>query len=170
MRSNKITDKQQLVSFMINEELFGIDIRMINEVNPRVKIVPIPLSEPHIKGHINIRGQVVLVLDLYVIFGKEPRPINEKSHIVIFKTRQDLLRTNIEEKEIEPVVFGDKYISILVDEIGDVINIDRNKIETSAQNLKNTYSDFTDGIARLNKKLLIIVNPVKILKYCMGSC
>ncbi len=165
LQDSKSSIKQQLVTFLINDELFGIDIRLINEVNPNVDIIPIPLTDSYIRGHINVRGQVILVLDLYVIFGKNPRPVTEKSHIVIFKTMQDLLRTGIYNSETDINIFGNKSIAMLVDEIGDVMEIDADQIETPTQNLKYTYSEFTEGIVKLKNKLLIIVNPVKVLKY-----
>ena len=62
---------KQFVTCYINNQTFGFDIRLINEVNPNVNIIPIPLVEYFVVGHVNVRGQVVLILDLMFMFGKK---------------------------------------------------------------------------------------------------
>lgn len=165
MQDKKNIQVKQFVTFFIGNELFGINIKLINEVNPNVNIIPIPLSEPYIRGHVNIRGQVGLVLDLYMMFGKEKRLITDKSHIIIFKTEQDLLRAEIKDINIDFKIFGDKPVALLADDISDVLSVEPSLIETPTQNLKDIYSKFVTGVAKLEEKLLIIVDPVRILKY-----
>lgn len=159
-----VTNKQ-FVSFIIGSELFGIDIKLINEVNPNVHIIPIPLGDAYIRGHVNIRGQVVLVIDLAVMLGRPPCQVAPGSHIIIFKTTHDFLRLRTSGLEVSPEIFGDKPIAILVDGVGDVLSLPAEHIETPTRNLNNTYTKFVEGVAKIKDDLLIIINPAEVLNY-----
>ena len=165
MIKKTVSDYKQYVSFYTGAELFGIDIRLVNEVNPNVNIVPIPLSASYILGYVNIRGQVVLVLDLAIMFGGTRSSLSEKSHIILFKTTQDFLRLRITDIDVDFGVFGDKPVAVLADVIGDVIGIQADQVETPTEHINDAYNEFMEGVARTGDDLLIILNPVKILSY-----
>jgi purine-binding chemotaxis protein CheW len=156
---------KQYISFYLKGKLFGIDIRVVNEVNPNVRIVPIPLAAPHIRGHVNIRGQVVLVIDIMVIFGFPKTPVSEKAPIIILKTYQDLARVKDLENEIEIREFPDKPVGIVSESVGDVIQVQAGRIETPTQYLDKSYAGFIDGIVKMEHQLLTVLNPVKILNF-----
>lgn len=159
----------QYVTFLLDNQYFGMDIRIINEVNPNVNITKVPLCEQHIKGHVNVRGQVVLILDLMVIFGRESRPVLKDSHIIIFKTTQQILRADINLGNLDINIFGDKPVGILVDNIGDVLSVSQSQIETPTSHLKDKYFQFMDGIVKTQDNLFVIIDPVKILKYSLEN-
>ncbi|MBN1412954.1 MAG: purine-binding chemotaxis protein CheW [Spirochaetales bacterium] len=156
---------RQFVSFYLDERLFGIDIRFVNEVNPNVKIVPIPLASPHIRGHVNIRGQVVLIMDVLLVFKTGRVELADETQIIILKTFQDLARVKNIENEIDPSLFPDKPVGFLADSVGDVITVNADRIETPTQFLEKSYSVFLEGMVKLDNNLLTILNPAKIFNY-----
>lgn len=160
-----MADVMQYVTFYSEGKMFGVDIRLVNEVNPNVAINPVPLSEPYIKGLLNVRGQVVLVVDVAVIFGREQRPLQENSHVIIFKTEQDFKRIHFNDTEIDVAAFGDKPIGLLVDMIGDVVTVGREDVESAPQHVDESISQFLDGVVKVDDRLLIILKPEKMLWY-----
>ncbi len=83
---------KQLVSFFLDDQLFGIDIQLAREVNPDINIIPVPLARKEICGLVNIRGQVILVVNLSALLGMPPRIPTSESHIIILKTTQEYIR------------------------------------------------------------------------------
>ncbi|MBN2439997.1 MAG: chemotaxis protein CheW [Spirochaetales bacterium] len=155
---------KQFVSFYCDEKLYGMDIRIISDVSPNsADIMPVPLSDPHIRGLVNIRGQVILVMDIAVILGNPERPITGKSHIVILKTTSALSRVTGLDKDIDIYAFGDKPVGFLIDMIGDVIEVQDTSIEKSTNYIEKENIDYINGVVKLADELLIIVNPLKML-------
>ena len=152
----------QYVTFYLNEKLYGFDIRLVNEVNPSVDIMEVPLCDPHVRGVVNIRGQVALVIDIMVIFGYTRRPVLDASHIIILKTKQDLIRVKKVHSEIDLDGFGDKPIGFLADMIGDVVTVSSDEIENPTQQIEKADSQFISGIVKLKETLLIIIDPNKL--------
>ena len=157
----------QYVTFYLKDKLYGFDIRLVNEVNPNVDIIEVPLSDPYIRGVVNIRGQVALVIDIMVIFGYAMRPVHDASHVIILKTKQDLIRVRDVHSEIKLDGFGDKPVGFLADMIGDVVTVSSDEIENLAQQIEKADSQFISGIVKLKETLMIIVDPNKLLSLGM---
>jgi len=139
-------------TFNVDERLYGVDILDVNEVNVITEFTPIFHAPATVKGYMNIRGQIYLVLDLRVLLGFEP---SEKcENIVIFKSSVG-----------EP--FG-----VLVDRVSDVLEIKASNIENRRQ--KNTATieegdrrleggDFVEGVCSLEREILLILDAKKLL-------
>ncbi|PCI29034.1 MAG: hypothetical protein COB67_05045 [SAR324 cluster bacterium] len=140
----------QFVSFWISNELFGVDILDVKEVTPMIKITPVFHAPDGVKGYVNIRGEIHLVLDLRFHLGFPEKETDQNSRIVIFKPTI-----------AEP--FG-----ILVDHIGDVIEVKSDQIESETQlessGSKSRSAHLVSGICKLEKELLITLNPKKFLQ------
>jgi purine-binding chemotaxis protein CheW len=144
--------KRQFCTFQIHDRLFGVDILDVKEVNPETNFTPIFHAPQEVRGNVNIRGQIYLVLDLRLILGFETKPADEKSRVLLFKSEVG-----------EP--FG-----ILVDRIGDVVTVDENQIENRRQTdhgpsdqADRRTLDLSDGICKLEDTLLIIMNSQNLL-------
>lgn len=138
--------KKQFVTFLIDEYLLGIDILKVREINLCLDITPAQHAPPHVLGLINLRGQTVTVLDLGVLLGLAPRPVSVQSHNIICK---------------------DKAVGLLVDQIGDVLDVEEEELEQPPANLfqaSRVKNDFIAGVVQLKNDLLMILEPVKILK------
>jgi len=137
--------------------LFGVDILDVKEVNENVNITPIYHAPPDVCGYINIRGQILLVVNLHETFRFEQKRNEEQitgGKIVVFKQSVD-----------EP--FG-----ILVDEVCDVVPIDPKRVvdrrssvgETSeARESRRIRDEMVIGVYPLERELLLILNARRIL-------
>lgn len=131
----------QVATFRLNGRLFGVDIRDVKEVNAEAKISKIYHAEPHVRGYMNIRGQIHLVVDLRVEFGFDPCVIDSMSRVVIFKSSID-----------EP--FG-----VLVDKVEDILELDIQKIVDRKEN--DISTEESQGKKAGRQGLCIGVYPLK---------
>jgi len=144
---------KQLLTFQIAGRLFGIDISAAREVSPVVDYTPVFHVVDEIKGLVNIRGQIYLVLDLHKILGYEFSGKTEDTRFIIFKE-------NIGES------FG-----VIIDKVGEVVEISEKEIrniqsgnESGVEDLGSKVEALTLGISKLENQLLVVLNPEKLLK------
>jgi purine-binding chemotaxis protein CheW len=147
----------QMCTFRMAGRLFGVDILDVKEVNENISVTPIYHAPPDVCGYINIRGQILLVVNLHETLGLDQKQKAEQisgGKIVVFKQSVD-----------EP--FG-----ILVDEVCDVVPIDPKRIvdrrssagETSeARELRRTRDEMVIGVYPLERELLLVLNARHIL-------
>lgn len=155
---------KQFVSFYCSNKLYGIDIHIVNDVSPASSgIMPVPLSDPHIRGLVNIRGQVILVMDIGMIMGNKECLISPFSHIIILKTRAALARVVGLDTDLDISAFSDKPVGFLVDIIGDVVTVKEEEIETTTNYIEMENFTYITGVAKISDQLLIILNPLKML-------
>jgi purine-binding chemotaxis protein CheW len=146
----------QYATFRVGERLLGLDLLMVREILRPLAISPVPRSAPNIRGLLNLRGQVVTILDLAVCLGLEPASLTERSHIVILKTRHDLQaghRQGLTTQEGPTDLVG-----LLVDAIGDVVEADASTIEAPPANLQEKEGRLLAGVQRTNLGLLVLLN------------
>ncbi len=160
-----MTESLQIVSFYVEDHFYGMDIRIVKEINPTTNVCVVPRTPPHIRGLVNIRGQVVLVMDIAVLFGRAPRPITENSQIVILKSGSEI--HNVKSLDSEPYwsVFGEKPLGILVDKIGDAIHLSAAELETTPRHIEEDKSRFFSGIVNFEDELMMLLNAAEILSY-----
>jgi len=152
-----VADTLQLVSFLLEKRLYGVDIRVVKEVNPTAEITPVPRTPEHIRGLVNVRGQVVLVMDIAAIFGRECRPITPESQVVILKTARELAGVGGLPDDVDIAHFGDKPLGFLIDEVRDVVTVPSGEVNPPPQHLEEDKSKFHGGVVRLGDKLLVIL-------------
>jgi len=148
----------QMCTFRMSNRLFGVNILDVKEVNENTNVTPIYHAPPDICGYINIRGQILLVVNLRETFGFDYR--HNKSDgvggkVVVFKSGVD-----------EP--FG-----ILVDEVCDVVSVEQNRIvdrragESNASDavreLRRAKDGIVMGVCPLDRELLLVLNARYIL-------
>jgi len=137
--------------------LFGVDILDVKEVNENVNITPIYHAPPEVCGYINIRGQILLVVNLHETFGLDRKEKTEQisgGKIVVFKQSVD-----------EP--FG-----ILVDEVCDVVPVDPKRVvdrrssvgdSSESRELRRIRDQMVIGVYPLERELLLVLNARRIL-------
>ena len=147
----------QMCTFRMADRLFGVDILDVKEVNENINITPIYHAPPDICGYINIRGQILLVVNLRETFRFDQRRKTDRvtgGKIVVFKQSVD-----------EP--FG-----ILVDEVCDVVSIDPKRVvdrrsagneATETRDLRRIREGVVIGVYPLEKELLLVLNARRIL-------
>jgi len=153
----------QCVSFYLDDKLFGVDILLVREINPDITIVKVPLTGNEICGLVNIRGQVILIIDVAVILGNDRSIITENSHIVILKTAQEISRIKNYERFDNVNHLFDKPIGFPVDKIGEVLSVNQQTIEPVPPHIDEKVMNFFTGVVRKDN-ILSLLNIVEIIK------
>ncbi len=134
----------QLATFYLEEMLIGIELETVQEINRNIELTPVPHSPEFIKGIINLRGNVVTVIDLRIILGLTKTDITENTSVVI-------------------VNHENEQIALLVNKVADVIYAQTDLLETPPANLTDTESKYFKYIYKMEKELLMVLNITEIL-------
>ena len=154
---------KQYATFYLGENLLGVNVLLIREINRHLEITPVELVPSYVYGLINLRGQIVTVLDLRERIGFEVSDDQEKIEgIIILKTSAEMahLRNLLGQNENT----ARDMVGFLVDKIGDMVSIDDKNIETPPANVSGVEGKYIDGVVKLEKDLLIILKVSEILK------
>lgn len=147
LSSNKVGDDPvlQWVTFKLAGETYGINVMQVQEVLRHSEIAPVPGAPSYVIGIINLRGNVVTVIDTRHRFGLSPGEITDNTRIVIIEA-------------------ADKHVvGILVDSVAEVVYLRLSEIET-APNVGNEESaKFIQGVCHKNSELLILIELEKLL-------
>jgi purine-binding chemotaxis protein CheW len=152
---------KQYSTFRLGDRLFGLDLMMIREINRILDITPVPHARRHIRGLINLRGQIVTILDLGVRLGLERQGIGVDSHNIILKTTAELAAVR-REGEPECITSPD-LVGFLVDAIGDVVEADEATIEPPSANVGEAEGGFLSGVIKTDAGLLVLLDIREVL-------
>jgi len=134
----------ELVTFYVGDFLFGAEIRYVEEINRHVDPTPVPHAPKSVRGVVNLRGEVVTVLDLRTILGLTPTETTKNTRNVIVNTAGE--RTGL-----------------LVDRIADVVNARWSDIDPPPANLTAVHGRFLQGVYKLDRELLTVLNVAEVL-------
>lgn len=134
----------QWVTFRLAGETYGINVMQVQEVLRHTEIAPVPGAPSYVLGIINLRGNVVTVIDTRHRFGLESGEINDNSRIVII--------------EAEGHVVG-----ILVDSVSEVVYLRQSEVETAPNVGNDESAKFIQGVCHKNGELLILIELNKLL-------
>jgi len=148
----------QFATFRVGDHLFGLDILGVREIIRVFNITPVPRSEAHIRGLINLRGQIVTILDLGVRLGQSATPVKDSSHIVIIKHGANAVQSNGRNQGGTHDLMG-----LLVDSIGDVVEADAGLAEAPPANLTDAEEHFLSGVLKTDAGLLVLLNLQELL-------
>lgn len=140
-----ITTHRQLCTFFLDDRMFGLDVLRVQEINRIQQLTPVPLAPPAVRGLINLRGQIVTAIDLRERLGFPPRdPASRPVNIIIPS--------------------DDGPVSFLVDDVGDVIDVDDRDFEPPPATLDPAAKAFTRGVYKLPDRLLLVLEIEPILQ------
>ncbi|MCK5323218.1 MAG: purine-binding chemotaxis protein CheW [Desulfobulbaceae bacterium] len=139
------TGGRELALFHTGNLICGLDTCHVGEINRQTDITVVHRAPDYVRGVINLRGEIVTIIDLRKKFGFEPLAIDSEMRIVV-------------------ILFGDENIGLLVDKVSDVINADPLDIEPPPSNLSGINSAYFNGIYKRKKHLVAILDIVEILK------
>lgn len=138
--------KIQLSTFFIDKYYFGIEVFHVQEVISYQKMTKVPLSHNFITGLINLRGQIVTAIDLRKRLGFDARSESQLPINVVIHTEDNL-------------------VSLLVDEISDVIEVSPDDMVQPPENLQGETKSLIQGVFKLKNKLLISLDTKKITEF-----
>jgi purine-binding chemotaxis protein CheW len=144
MNMAEVSDLKVIV-FQLNDKEYGVPVSQVKSIEKIMHITRVPHANPFVKGVMNLRGVVTPLLDLRVRFGMEEEGYNEGTRVII---------VSIEDKEV----------GLIVDGANDVIDIPTSKIEPPPEVVGLAAEGFIDGVANLDKRLLILIDLNKILE------
>jgi len=134
----------QWVTFQLEDETYGMNVMQVQEVLRITEIAPVPGSPDYVLGIINLRGNVVTVIDTRRRFGLSPKQPDDMSRIIVV--------------EVEGNVIG-----MLVDSVAEVVYLHQSQIETAPNVSNDDSSRFIQGVSSQDEKLLILVDVDKFL-------
>ena len=139
---------RQFTTFYADERYFGIDVMKVQEVLRYQEMTRAPLAPAEIRGLINLRGQIVVALDLRRRLGLPDRAEGSLPMNVVVRS-------------------DDASISLLVDEIGDVLEVDEDLFEEPPETLR-TGREFVRGAYKLDGRLLLELDMEKVIDVTSG--
>jgi purine-binding chemotaxis protein CheW len=138
-------DIRQFVEFKLGEETYGVDILQVKTIERMMPITRVPKAPQFVEGVINLRGDIVTVIDLKKRFDLPKREETDNTRIII---------VNVE----------DITVGMIVDSATEVIQLPQNAIEMAPSIVAGIDADFLQGVGKIGDKLLIILDLLKILK------
>ena len=132
----------EFVTFYIGDHLLGIPVELVQEVIPLQKVTSIPRAGSDIRGLMNLRGQIVTVVNLRNKLGFERFDSETRMNVI--------------------VILNDELLSLEVDSVGDVLPFSKNRILSSPPTLEGLWRDTCQAVVQLEKGLLIILNIQKV--------
>lgn len=134
----------QCVTFRLEDEMYGINVMQVQEVLRVTEIAPVPGAPDYVLGIINLRGNVVTVVDTRERLGLGSKEVDESTRIVII--------------EADKLVVG-----ILVDAVAEVVDLRTSEIESAPSVGNDESSKYIQGVASRDGDLLILVDLNKLL-------
>ena len=134
----------QWVTFMLDEEVYGVNVMDVQEVLRVTDIAPVPGAPAYVLGIINLRGNVVSVLDTRSRFGLPPVENTDSTRIIIIES-------------------GGQTVGIRVDAVAEVIDIENKEVETSPDIGNDDASRYICGMVSRGDDLFILIDVNKII-------
>ena len=134
---------RQLCTFLIDGMLFGVDVMNVQEVFRYQEMTIVPLASSMVRGLINLRGQIVTAIEMRARLGLSPRPADTLPMNVVTTT-------------------ADGVVSLLVDEIGDVLEVEERVFEIPPATIGAAFRDLVPGVFKLEGKLLLLLDAEKV--------
>lgn len=134
----------QVVSFRLGTEEYGVDISQVQEIIRMVEITHVPRAPHFMEGVINLRGQLIPIIDLRTRFTM-PRAGHTKS-------------TRIVVTEI-----GNKRVGIVVDSVSEVINIPIDQVEDAPDMIAGVGTEYIQGVGKVNDRLIILLDLTMVM-------
>lgn len=132
----------QYATFYLDRNLFGVEVNKVQEVIRYQEMTRVPLAAPVVTGLINLRGQIVTALDLRRRLEMADRPDGKLPMNVVVRS-------------------GEEAVSLLVDEIGDVLEVEEDSFEPPPETLQGEARKLIRGAYKLADRLLLILDTEK---------
>ncbi|MGO4881762.1 MAG: chemotaxis protein CheW [Bryobacteraceae bacterium] len=136
---------REFATFFVDGLFFGIDVLQVQEVLRYQEMTPVPLAPTVIEGLINLRGQIVTAVDMRRRLKLQPRGDDRIPMNTVVRTKEGTA------------------VSLLVDEIGDVVEVDADAFEAAPDNVDPAARDLLQGVYKLKDRLLLVLDTEKTI-------
>ena len=139
-----MADKESYCTFRVDDLYFGVEVKQVQEVILYQHTTRVPLAPAVVQGLMNLRGQIVTALSLRQRLGLSSTDSDSRPMNVVIRT-------------------SDGPISLLVDEIGDVVQVDQERFESPPETLQGEQRSLIRGAFKLDGRLLLILDTDKVV-------
>ena len=138
------TQADKYLTFVLNMEEFGIEIRYVTEIIGIQSITGVPDMPRYIKGVINLRGKVIPVMDVRLRFEMEERAYDDRTCIVV-------------------ICIEEQSVGLIVDRVSEVLDIPKSEIEPPPKGKRGENSRFIQGMGKVGDRVKILLNANQLL-------
>ena len=134
----------QMISFNIGEEDYGVNIQTVKEVIRKREITRLPKTPAFVKGVINLRGDIIPIIDLRERFGMEQRESTDMTRVIVAEV-------------------DGRPIGMVVDSVSHVIRIAQDQIEPPPEMVGGISEEYLKGVGKVGEQLIVLLNIDRIL-------
>jgi len=149
-KPEQVQPSQQFSTFFVADLFFGVDVLNVQEVLRFQQMTPVPQAPDVIEGLINLRGQIVTAVDMRRRLGLPARGEDKSPMNIVVRT-------------------SDGAVSLLVDEIGDVLDMDAATFERTPENLNPVSRELIRGVYKLKDRLLLVLDAERTAEVAAGG-
>lgn len=139
-----MANSSQYCTFYVDGHYFGIDVLKVQEILRYQEMTRVPLASPVVRGLINLRGQIITAIDLRRRLELKERPAGQLPINIVVQT-------------------DDEAVSLLVDDIGDVLEVAEDCFERPPETLRGTARALIQGAYKLKDRLLLVLDTERAL-------
>lgn len=143
-KDRKASNTVELATFYVGDALCGMDILKVQEINKLMEMTQVPQAPDYVMGILNLRGQIVTIIDLGKKLGLTSVDVNESSRNIIVNS-------------------DNEYIGLLVTRIGDVVEAEWEKVERPPANIGGVQGVFFKGVFKMQDRLIGILDADRVL-------
>jgi len=136
---------EELITFSLGEAQYGLDIRQVEEINRVLEMTKVPQAPTYVNGLVNLRGQIVTIVDLSAKIGLKPAELWETSKIII-------------------VTSSGEYLGLLVDRMERVVGVQEDQVAPVPVNLQGVEGRFLTGVLPTDNGLIGILDLAEVLR------
>jgi purine-binding chemotaxis protein CheW len=140
-----MSETNQFCTFLLDGRYFGVEVQQVQEVIRYQTITRVPLASPVVSGLINLRGRIVTAIDMRRRLALPDRPSDKLPMNVVVRA-------------------GDDAVSLLVDEIGDVIEVPKDKFEKPPETLRGVARTLVEGAYKLDDRLMLVLDTKRAVE------
>lgn len=137
------TQRGRFLTFSLDEEVFGVEIKFVTEIIGMQPITPIPEAPDYIRGIVNLRGKIIPVMDMRLKFGLEQIPYDDRTCIIVVET------DNI-------------TIGLVVDNVAEVLMIDDANIAPPPDVRTGLQNRYISGIGKVGNEVKLLLSCEKL--------
>ncbi len=150
--------ERRFCTFYLGDECYGIDILTVREINRQVQITPARGAPVSVRGLMNLRGQIVTVIDPAVRLGYPARELKKSTRLVILKTNADLASLGLSK-----LATNDELAGLWVDRISDVITVSEDQIAPAPPDQSGKNDHLLAAVVQLKDQVIRLVDPSALL-------
>jgi purine-binding chemotaxis protein CheW len=141
-----MSDEKQFCTFYLGDRFFGVEVERVQEVFRYQEMTEVPLAPSVVRGLINLRGQIITAIDLRRRLGMKAISNDQRPMNIVVRNNDDV-------------------VSLLVDRIGDVLEVGDEVLEPPPETLDEVAKKMIPGVYKLNGSLLLTLDTEKTLNF-----